>query len=229
MLQEFGPNLWVADGPPVSVLGPITMTTRTIVARLHDGSLWVNSPVALAPDIMAQLADIGPVRYLVAPTRLHVWRLPDWKRRFPAAQLWGPPDVTNPYRGIAFDGMLGDVAPPAWAADLDQVVFRGNRFLEEVEFFHRSSRTLIITDMVQHYPPIDGRPLRNAFMKAIGLADGGVPPEARATMRGRELPREALQRMRAWDFDNAIVAHGDNVTENAKAFVERAFAWLQSP
>ena len=227
MLISFARDVWVADGAPVNVLGPIKMPARAIVVRLRDGSLWVNSPIALAPDETAEISQLGAVRYLVAPTRLHVWRLPAWKQLFADAQLWGPPDVGNPYQGVRFDGVLGDDAPAAWATDMGQTIFKGNAMLQEVEFLHRSSGTLMITDFVQNYSALVGHPLRNAFLKITGLLGGGVPPDIRASFRHRDLARESLQRILAWDFDKLIPAHGDCITSDAKAFVQRAFTWLR--
>jgi hypothetical protein len=104
-----------------------------IVVKLRDESLWINSPVEASPALLDEVKALGPVRYLVAPTPLHVWRLAPWGALFPDAELWGP-------------GRLHDDAPSAWAADIDQVVFRGNVFLNETEFFHKPSRTLMVTD-----------------------------------------------------------------------------------
>ncbi len=227
MLTAFARDVWVADGAPVNVLGPIKMPARVIVARLRDGSVWVNSPIALSPDEMVEISQLGIVRYLVAPTRLHVWRLPAWKKLFADAKLWGPPDVSNPYQGVAFDGVLSDGAPAAWAADIQQTIFRGNSLLQEVEFLHAPSGTLMITDFMQNYTALAGHPLRNAFLKMTGLLGGGVPPDIRASFRHRDLARESLRRILAWDFDKLIPAHGDCITSDAKAFVQRAFTWLQ--
>ena len=50
MLEEFGPSLYVADGPTVSFLS-FPYPTRMAVARLRDGSAWVWSPIALTPEL----------------------------------------------------------------------------------------------------------------------------------------------------------------------------------
>jgi hypothetical protein len=44
-LQTFAENVSVVDGPPVRAVG-VTFTTRMIIVKLADGSLWVNSPVS---------------------------------------------------------------------------------------------------------------------------------------------------------------------------------------
>ena len=113
-----------------------------IVVKLRGGSLWVNSPVEPSIDLLEQIKDVGLIRYLVAPTPMHVWRLESWHALLPHAQLWGPPKARSSPAHRPFAGLLGDVAPTEWAEDIEQMVFRGNVFLDEVEFFHKPSRTL---------------------------------------------------------------------------------------
>ena len=65
-------NVLIVDGPPVRAVG-VTFTTRMIIVKLADGSLWVNPSVSVPPHILDRITASGPVRYLVAPTRMHVW------------------------------------------------------------------------------------------------------------------------------------------------------------
>jgi hypothetical protein len=46
--------------------------------------------------------------------------------------------------------------------------------------------------------------------------------------RRRRLGQGSLRKMLSWDFDKLVVAHGDCVQSDAKAFVERSFRWLDS-
>ena len=86
-MQTFAENVWIIDGPPVRDMG-FMFTTRMTVVKLSDGSLWVNSPVPLPFDALKRMAELGTVRYLVAATPRHVWRLAAWHSLFPEAQLW---------------------------------------------------------------------------------------------------------------------------------------------
>ncbi|HEY1728322.1 MAG TPA: DUF4336 domain-containing protein [Candidatus Baltobacteraceae bacterium] len=192
-LQQFGPDIWIGDGPPVNVFGPFKLPTRMIVVKLSDGSLWINSPIEASTEEMQSVSQMGPIRYLVAPTPLHVWRLASWKACFPSAELCGP-----------------KASGAAWAADIDQVLFRGNAFIQELEFFHTRSNTLIFADLIQNY-----RTWR------------GVPLDARLSFTRRDLARQSLSRILAWDFDKLIIAHGKCLDRDAKPFVERAFSWLR--
>ena len=153
MLKPAGPDFWLADGPAVRFLRLFPYPTRMAVARLADGGLWVWSPIALDDALAAELDAIGPVRHLVAPNKLHHLALPEWVARYPEARLHGAPGLARKRRDLAFHTELGDAPDPAWVEQIDQVVFRGSRFLEEVVFFPRPSRTALVTDLLQRFDP----------------------------------------------------------------------------
>lgn len=86
-LQVFAEKIWIADGPRVRDMGTMFPTRMTIV-KLSDGSLWVESPVPSSSETLQQIGELGPVRYLVAATPRHVWRLNEWHTLFsPSATL----------------------------------------------------------------------------------------------------------------------------------------------
>jgi Domain of unknown function (DUF4336) len=224
-LVAFGPEIWMADGPPVAAFGPVILPTRMIVVRLGDGSLWINSPIEASAAEMECVTQLGPVRHLVAPSPLHVWRLAAWKRHFTDALTWGPPG-THRAKSKSFDRMLGEQPPRDWADAIDQAPFKGNVFVTEVEFVHRASRTLIMTDFLQSYPPLPRRPLRNALARFAHVLGGGVPLDIRLSFIHRAPARRSVATILAWDFDKLIIAHGDCLERDAKPFVRTAFDWL---
>lgn len=142
LLTPFADDIWSVDGPRVRAVG-MSFPTRMTVVKLGDGSLWIDSPVAASRETLEQIAALGPVRYLVAPTPMHLWRLVESRTVFPDAQLWGPPQRTGFAAGVfartfggvprdqALSGSLGDAPPDAWARDFKQVILRGNVLLEK--------------------------------------------------------------------------------------------------
>jgi hypothetical protein len=226
-LEPFAEDVWIVNGPTVRAVG-IPFPTRMIVVRLRSRSWWVNSPVSAPRQLLDDMTAEGPVKFLVAPTKLHVWRLESWHALFPDAELWAPPQVPREFKRLPFAGVLGDVPPASWADDFDQLVFRGNLFVEEVYFLHRKSRTVIFGDFIQNYPLAKGRPLRNAFFRLAGAAgpQGGVPLDIRLSFTNPKLARRSLEKLLAWDFDKLILAHSVCIEQDAKAFVRRAFHWL---
>ena len=70
LLTPFGPDVWIADGPTVSVIG-FHYPTRMAIIRLADGELFVWSPVAHSEDLRRELDAIGVVHFIIAPNTLH--------------------------------------------------------------------------------------------------------------------------------------------------------------
>jgi hypothetical protein len=183
----------------------------------------------VSPETLAGISALGTVKYLVAPTRLHVWRLEEWHALFPDAELWGSPTIPRQFRHLPFTGILADDAPRGWSDDLDQLVFRGNLFIDEVHFFHRASRSLIVADFLQNHRPVNGRPFVNTLCRLFGAAypQGGVPYDIRWSFVHRQRARQSLEKLLSWNFENLIVAHGVCVRACGREFVERAFRWLK--
>ena len=227
--EQFADDLWVVEGPNVRDMG-FMFTTRMAIAKLSDGSVWLNSPVPVSFDILKRITELGPVRYLLAATPRHVWRLTAWHTLFPDAQLWAsrPTPLTLRKGTLPFTGILGDEPPQAWKNDFDQLAFKGNPLIEEVLFFHKRSRTVILDDLIQIHPLVKGKHFRNAVFKLEGVISphGGVGLDIRLSFIYRDLARQSLKKLLSWDFDRLIIAHGVCIRSGAKAFVERAFQWL---
>ena len=100
--------------------------------------------------------------------------------------------------------------------------------MDEVLFFHKESRTVIMDDLVQIHLPVKGERFRNALFKLEGVAssNGGVGLDIKLTFTNRNLARRSLEKLLSWDFDKLIIAHGGCIEKDAKPFVERAFQWL---
>lgn len=231
-LQEFGENIWIIDGPPVRDMG-IMFTTRMVVVKLSSGSLWIESPVPLPDDKLKLVTELGPVRYILAATPRHVWRLATWHALFPDAELWAsrPTPFTLKKGDLPFAGVLGDEPPQGWRDDLDQLAFKGNPLIEEVIFLHKPSRTVILADLIQIHSKVKGSFIRNALMKMEGVESphGGVGLDIRLSFIHRAQARRSLKQLLSWDFDKLIIAHGPCIEKGAKPFVERAFRWLARP
>jgi len=125
--------------------------------------------------------------------------------------------------------MLSDASPPAWAGAIEQVVVRGD-LLTEVVFFHRASRTLVLTDLIENFEP--GR-VRNWFYRQLIRLGGAADPDGKAPVdmrlsfrRRREQVRHAAERMLAWNPERIVLAHGRWYERDGSAELRRAFRWV---
>ncbi|UCH73288.1 MAG: DUF4336 domain-containing protein [Rhodospirillales bacterium] len=227
MLREFAPALYIADGPTVSFYG-FPYPTRMAVAKLSDGSAWLWSPVALTEALAAAVAAIGPPRHIVAPNKLHHLFLGAWAARWPEALFYAAPGLARKRPDLRFETELGDTPDPAWAADIDQVVFRGSFALEEVAFFHRASRTALICDLVQRHPEAEMTGWRGLLMRLDGLIGekGSTPREWRLSFLRRGPARAARDRVLGWQAERLLIAHGDCADSGATAILADALRWI---
>jgi hypothetical protein len=227
MLKDFGPSLYVADGPTVSFYG-IPYPTRMAVARLSDGSAWVWSPVALTDDLVSFMNTFESVRYIVSPNKIHHLFLAQWHEQWPEAQVYAPPGLAQRKPDLRFDAELSDDPDPAWAADIDQVIFRGSLAMEEVVFFHRESRTAIVCDLIQRHPEATMTGWKGMLMRVDGLVGkhGSTPREWRASFLRRSRARAAREKVLSWKPERLLIAHGDCAQTGATDIIGKALSWI---
>jgi hypothetical protein len=233
-LKPVADDVWIVDGPVIGMfyLGlRVPFTTRMTIVRLADQTLWVHSPTPLDAKLSAAVDSLGPVRFLVAPNKLHYWWIGEWKDRYPDSLICAAPGVATYGRkrigGI--DRELGPEPPPGWAGQIDQVAVIGD-FLTEIDFFHRASRTLILTDLIENFEPTHVKCWHwRALMKLGGVADpdGKMPYDLRATfLRHKPGFRAAVEQMLVWNPQRIIFAHGRWYEGDAENELRRAFRWL---
>jgi hypothetical protein len=204
-----------------------------VVARLANGGLFLWSPTEPDEGLRSEVDALGPVRHLVSPNKIHYSHMSAWTRAYPGATAWASPGAREraAARGadVAFDADLGDEPEGAWSEDLDQLLFRGSRFMEEIVFFHRKTRTLVLADLIENFEPGKvGRPWR-WLVRLAGAADpdGKAPIDLRLTFSGgKEAARASFERMVAWSPERVIMAHGRPYGRNGTEELRRAFRWL---
>jgi hypothetical protein len=220
-------SLWVAERPQ-SFYG-LPVGTRMTVIRLSGGRLLLHSPVSLDPDLRKQLDSIGSVRYAVAPNRVHHLYAGEVAGVYPEARLWVAPGLERKRPDLEYVAILGDEAPEEWREEVEQTFFRGRPFENEVVFFHRASRTLLLCDLAFNFGEGTATPTRLLMMLIRSYGRFGPSKLDPFLIRDRKLARESLERILAWDFDRVVVAHGDVLESGGRRALREGYAWLLSP
>lgn len=227
MLEQFGPDIWISDGTDVEVFG-FHYPTRMAIIRLSDRSLFIWSPTPLTGILRAEVDTLGEVRHIIAPNSLHHLSIAEWQTAYPDAKVYAPPNLRQKRKDIAFDDDLGDAPNPEWGGQIDQVIMHGNRITTEVVFYHTKSATVLFTDLIQQFPDTWFSGWRKVIAKLdLMLApEPTVPRKFRMAFSNRRRARAAIARVYAWPARQVLMAHGTPVTEDATAFIRRAFRWL---
>lgn len=224
-LTPLAHDIWIARNP--LVFYGFRMTTCMTVCRLADGALWVHSPIPPSPTLLGALCPLGSPRHIVAPNRLHHLHALAFLAAFPTATLYVAPGLTDKNPAFAAHPQIPPDGAPAWREDIDSVFIEGNSELNETVFFHRKSRSLIITDLAVHIGPWDSFGTRT-YARLNGFYDRfGLSFLLKRFFRDRDAARGSLARVLAWDFDCVVPAHGPVIRANAREQFERAFDWLR--
>lgn len=235
-LKPVARDIWIVDGPEIRMdyVGlKLPFPTRMTVIRLPDGALWIHSPTEPEPGILDEIAALGPVAHIIAPNTLHFWWIPDWHARFPEARVHVAPGVEaragRTGRTLPPFTELSGQADPAWSGVIEQVLAPGS-LLTEVDFFHRPSRTLVLTDLIENFEPERVRsPFMRGLMRLFGAADpdGKAPYDMQFSFRRhRGQMKRAVRQMIDWAPERVILAHGRWYERDGVAELRRAFRWV---
>ncbi|MEX2205372.1 MAG: DUF4336 domain-containing protein [Myxococcota bacterium] len=225
-LRALDRDLWTIDQPLRA--GGLELGVRTCVIRLGDGGTLVHAPGPLTAGLRSEIEALGPVRALIAPNLLHHLFLAPCAQAFAQARVFGAPGLREKLASTRIDEVLGEEAPPLWAAELDQLLVQGAPRLNELVFLHRASRTLVCLDLcfnVRRSASLFTR----LFMRANG-AWGRFGPSRLfryAMLSDARALRRSVDRILAWDFERVTVAHGDVLESGGREALRESFAWLR--
>ena len=228
-LKPIAENVWIVDSGPIRP-GGVPLPVRMTVLRLENGDLLLHSPTGLTEALVAALQALGPVRHLVAPNIAHWTFLKDWQQRFPDAVTWAAPGLRDRGQvqasGLRLDRDLSEQAPPEWSAEIEQGIIQGAGYVE-VYFFHRPSRTLILTDVIQHMHSARLPAVTRAFVLLSGAHAGTTPRYLRTVLRLRHrAATRAFEAMLKLAPERVIFAHGAWFERDGANRLRRALEWL---
>ena len=110
---------------------------------------------------------------------------------------------------------------------LDQLLVRGNKFIWEVAFFHKPSKTLLLVDLIENFTDQTSNVnwLLKLWWKVVfHMWDQPKPaPEYQMGWKDKSAARKSLQTILEWDFEKIVVSHGDLIETNAKAMALEAW------
>lgn len=225
MLEPIADGLW-HDQFDLFVPPGLHMRGRMVVARLSDGRLWIWSPIPIDDALAREIEALGEVGHIVAPNALHHLHFAAAAERFPSAERWIAPALARKRPDLAEARRLADEPPAAWAGELEQLRVEGAPKLDEVAFFHRASKTLIVTDLVFNVLEYRGW-LSGLVFRMVGAHKRLAQSRAlRMLVRDRAAAAASARRILAWDFERVVMAHGEIVDRDARARMTEALRWM---
>ncbi len=206
--------------------GPLGLTNRATYIRLSNGDIWVHSPVPLSEANREQLAEIGTVRYVVAPNKTHHLFFSQFLDQFPTARGFLAPGLAEKIPELMGIDELDPATHKLWSNDLEAVFIEGLPVINETVWFHRESRTLFATDLLFSFSPRSFG-LVQIVAQLLGVYDKvAMSRTMRLMVKSQAAFKRSIEEMLAWPVERIVLAHDQIIEDNARAKFVEAFGWL---
>ncbi|KAI5065054.1 hypothetical protein GOP47_0019749 [Adiantum capillus-veneris] len=240
-------RIWIFEQEQALGFSSVTTNIRMTVIKLKSGGLWVHAPIAPTKECIRLLKELGaPVEYIILPTFAYEHKIfvGPFSRKFPKAQIWVAPrqwswplNLPLEFFGIFSAKILRDVdSLSPWAGEIDQKVLSSPEVgigpYVEVAFFHKASRTLLITDAVIFVPKKPPEVVsKEALLEAAknGLA-------VKLLSKGKEVPDDPIvdnERTRQIGWERMVLQilflGPSDLLEPKKSFAQMSQKLIVSP
>ena len=228
MLRKITARIWVKE-QPFKYFG-LEVGTRMTIVRLADNQLVLISPVKLNNQDIAEINELGIVKYIIAPNSFHYLCLQDCHNIYPEASVIVAPGLPSRVPTIQHDYVLTRDEID-FAGEIEYFFFAGFQasmitgivLANEIVFYHPESKTLIITDIAFN---LDRNfPLITQFASRILGSYNQIRPSIleKVVIKNRETVTTSITRVLEWDFQRVIMAHGTIIEDNAKERLKQGY------
>ncbi|PIA39569.1 hypothetical protein AQUCO_02600191v1 [Aquilegia coerulea] len=192
--------IWLFEQEQALAFSSVSTNIRMTVIKLKSGGLWVHAPIAPTKECIEELG--APVEHIILPTFAYEHKIfvGPFSRKFPKAKVWVAPrqwswpvNLPLEFFGIFRAKTLKDedLATP-WADEIEQKVLSSPEVgigpYVEVAFYHKRSRTLLVTDAVIFVP----RQPPECISKESLLSSAKNGLAVRILSKGKEVPDEPV-------------------------------------
>lgn len=207
--------------------GPLNLSTRATFVKLRDGSIWVHSPIEPSPQLVAEIAEIGPVRYVVAPNKSHHLFFKPFIEAFPNAQGYIAPGLAEKRPDLSVYPELSPLETPAWADELIATFVEGLPIVNETVWFHSATGTLILTDLLFCFGT-EHAGLTRMVARLLGVYDQlAMSRTMKLLVKDKAALARSLDALLALDIERIVLAHDQIIENDAKRKLSAAFNWLR--
>ncbi|MEZ4741560.1 MAG: DUF4336 domain-containing protein [Bdellovibrionota bacterium] len=190
------------------------LPVKMVLVKISGGGVVLISPL---PDIKRFTSDIegfGRITDIVAPNLYHNIGIEAATRLYPDAKLWGVTGYDKKMSHFNWNFLDGDTWPYSDVLSLHEI--KGMPKFNEVEFLHKKSKTLIVTDLCFNH--LHGKGFGNWFVFHIfdTYKRFAISRLFLKMVKERSSFEGSIKEILNLDFDKIILSHGVNVEHKAK-------------
>ena len=221
-MRSVSPGVWHIPYAPAKLPIGVRMPIASTVLRLPDQTLVLYSPGAIDDSQAAELAVLGEVAHIVAPSLLHHLYVGDAAKRWPSATVHGAPGLAAKRPDVTFHRELGRDVEPAWRDAIEVELVGGAPRLNEAVLFHRPSGSFACADFVFNItkPPN----LATRLLLAMTGTGGRELRQSRVwrfAVKDRAATRASVDRILEWPITRILPVHGEAIDIDVARFAPK--------
>lgn len=219
-------QIWILEYPVR--FGGMDLFGRMTIIKLDNGDLIIHDPCEINDHQKQEIDKLGKVKYIIAPGSFHHLFVTDFQQKYPDAETYLCPGLERKRPDIKFEWILGNVPDPRWEDILDQIVIQGTKYIWEVAFFHRPSKTLILVDLLENIGDDFKHPtsLILRFWWKVVFKMWNHPkaaPEYQMGWGRKDIVKKGLSKILDWHAERIILAHGELIENNVDTVLGTAW------
>lgn len=198
----------------------LSLPVRSTFVSLEKNGLLISPGSCLD---LNQLKTLTGVTDIIAPSLFHCGGIPKAHSVFPNSKVWGPIGASEVKSKINWTHELSTSQWP-YNDQLALIEIKGMPKVNEIVFFHRETKSLIISDLCFNMVDASGLGawiILNLFGTYRKLA---VSKFFLKLVQDRNAFEQSLKILFSYDFENIIVSHGANVMGQGRSKLIKAFA-----
>ena len=233
-MQKLSDSLWYHQG--FVYIGKMKGAVGMTVVQLASGEVLLHSPVAISDERKREIDAIGPVKYIVSAVNGHNTYIEAATKLYPDATAYVSDGVPKKRPGLTNYTLLSSTDKYPWDEDLETIFLPGVPIFNERIFYHRASKSLIVSDFVQNHVEREYESKLEAFFdkkifRKLGWDGVTTAPPLGWKWPVKDKPAfcQALERVKALDVKTIVCGHGpalDNADNKLAAMCDRLLAKL---
>jgi hypothetical protein len=201
------------------------LPVRCVLVKTNKGVLMI-SPIKFTSSQLQQIMEFGEVTDIISPSLIHSLFIRKATKRFPNATVWAPPGMREKFPIEKFPKMKIDKIltqdPWPYEDQIDIQLIKGAPKMTEVVFYCKQLRTILVTDLAFNLQHPHGWGAR-IFPRFVGTYKKfAVSRLWNLFIKDKTAFQKSIQGVLEWDFDQVVMSHGEILTSNGKAMLQKS-------
>ena len=212
-------NIWLFPFP-LKTLG-VDIRRNVTVIRLESGRLVIHSTAPFTQGDIAEIRALGEPGWLVEGMIDHDTFSKEGREAFPGIPFLAPPGFSE-----RVDFKVEDLnsPPPAWLPELEVIPIEGAPKMAETVIFHRPSGTLVVCDLLFHFPKIDSIWSKILLTMVLGTDPApGFSKRVKMAIKDKAAFAASLNKVMELPVERVVPGHGVVLEKDAKVRMEQLF------